>query len=42
MMGDMINMMGGMGFGMGLIGLLVILLLILGTAALIKYLFSGK
>jgi hypothetical protein len=36
----MINdgMMGGMGWGMGVIGLLVIGLLVLGIAALIKYL----
>jgi hypothetical protein len=33
------DMMGGMGWGMGLIGLLVIILLLLAIAALIKYLF---
>ena len=32
------DMMGGMGWGMGVIGLLVILVLVLGIAALIKYL----
>lgn len=36
------GMMDGMGWGMGLIGLLVILVLILAAAALIKYLFSGR
>ena len=34
------DMMGGMGWGMGLFGLLVLLLLVLGVAALVKYLFS--
>jgi hypothetical protein len=35
-------MMGsGMMWGMGLAGLVIILLLILGVAALVKYLFSG-
>ena len=33
---------GGMMWGMGLIGLLVIIVLLLGAAALIKYLFFGK
>jgi hypothetical protein len=33
------EMMGGVGWVMGLIGLLVALVLILGLAALIKYLF---
>jgi hypothetical protein len=33
------GIMGGMHWGMGLVGLLVILVLILGLAALIKYLF---
>lgn len=41
-MAHMMNMMDKMGWGMGLIGVLIILVLILGTAALIKYLFSGK
>jgi len=36
------NMMNGMGWGMGLVGLLIFVLLILGIAALIKYLFSGR
>lgn len=35
-------MMEGMGWGMGLVGLLALILLVLGIAALIKYLFSGK
>jgi hypothetical protein len=39
-MNDMMNMMGsGMAWGMGLIGVLVLLLLILAIAALTKYLF---
>jgi hypothetical protein len=38
-MNDMMNMMGGMHWGMGLIAVLVLLLLILGIAALAKYLF---
>ncbi len=42
MMNDMMGMMSGMSWGMGLLGLLVIVLLILGVAALVKYLFSGK
>jgi hypothetical protein len=36
------DLMGWMMGGMGLVGLLVILLLVLGTAALIKYLFFGR
>lgn len=40
MMDGMMNMMGGMGWGMGFIGLLVIVLLVLGIAALVKYLFK--
>ncbi len=40
MMHDATNMMGGMGWGMGLIGLLVLVLVILGIAALLKYLGS--
>ena len=39
MMQDMIGV-GGM-WGMGLIGLLLVLVLILAAAALIKYLFKG-
>ena len=35
------RMMSGMPWGMGLLGLLVIVLLILGVAALVKYLFRG-
>lgn len=31
-----------MGWGMGLIGLLVVILLVLGIAALVKYLFSSR
>jgi hypothetical protein len=38
----MMHDMGWMGGGMGLIGLLVIAVLILGIAALIKYLRSHK
>ncbi len=34
--------MEGMGWGMGLVSLLVLVLLVLGIAALIKYLFSGN
>jgi hypothetical protein len=33
---------GGMMFGMGLLGLLVIVVLILAAAALVKYLFFSK
>lgn len=36
----MLNGMEGMGWGMGLFGLLVAILLVLGVAALIKYLMS--
>ncbi len=32
---------GGMMWGMGLIGILVVALVILGVAALVKYLFCG-
>ena len=38
-MNDMMNSIGGMMWGMGLVWLLVILLLALGAAALVKYLF---
>jgi len=41
-MGTMMNGMGGMGWGMGLSGLLVLVLLSLGIAALVKYLISGR
>jgi hypothetical protein len=34
--------MGTLGFGHGWIGLLILVLLILGIAALIKYLFSNR
>lgn len=40
MMNDMMN--GGMMWGMGLIWLLVATLLVLGVAALVKYLFFAK
>ena len=41
MVQDMMNgmMSGGMMWGMGLFGLLILLLLVLGVGALIKYLF---
>jgi hypothetical protein len=39
MMSDMTNVMGGMGWGMTLVGVLVLVLVILGIAALAKYLF---
>lgn len=35
-------MMNGMGWGMGLVWVLVAILLVLGIAALIKYLSSGR
>ena len=35
-----VNMMEGMGWGMGLIAILIVLLLVLGIAALVKYLLS--
>lgn len=38
----MMTSMGGMGWGMGLIGLLAVVVLILGIAALVKYLMSGR
>jgi hypothetical protein len=38
MMHDMMDMMGGMGWAMGLIWLLAVLVLVLGVAALVKYL----
>ena len=38
MMQDMMNSMGGMMWGMGLVWLLVVVVLILGVAALAKYL----
>ena len=39
---QMMDGMMGMGWGMGLIGLLVLVLLILGIAALVKYVTSGR
>jgi hypothetical protein len=36
------QMGGGMMMGMGLIGLLVVIVLVLGAAALVKYLFFGE
>ena len=36
------NGMAGMGWALGLIGLLVLVLLVLGIAALIKYLMSAN
>ena len=38
----MMDHMGGMMWGMGLIGLLVIIVLALGAAALVKYLFFSN
>lgn len=38
----MMNGVEGMGWGMGLISLLVLGLLVLGIAALVKYLLSGR
>jgi len=39
MMHDMMNMMGGVGWAMGLAWLLLVLVLVLGVGALVKYLF---
>jgi hypothetical protein len=36
------NGMEGLGWGMGLTGLLVVILFLLGIAALVKYLMSGR
>lgn len=41
MMEGMMNASGGMMWGMGLLGLLVLVILLLAAAALIKYLFVG-
>jgi hypothetical protein len=41
-MRDMMDGTAGMMWGMGLIWLLVVLLLVLGVAALVKYLLGGK
>lgn len=38
----MMNGIEGMGWSMGLVGLLVLVLLVLGVAALLKYLMSGR
>ena len=38
-MHDMMSMMDGMGWAMGLIWLLVVLVLVLAVAALVKYVF---
>jgi hypothetical protein len=38
----MMNGIEGMGWGMGLLGLLALVLLVLGVAALVKYLASGR
>jgi hypothetical protein len=40
MMNGMMNMMEAMGWGMGLTAILIVFLLVLGIAALMKYLFS--
>jgi hypothetical protein len=40
MMDHMMDMMGEMMWGMGLVWLLLIILVVLGIAALVKYLFS--
>jgi len=42
MMHDMMEGMSGMMWGMGLVWLLVIITLLLGSAALIKYLLRGR
>ena len=42
-MGQMMNgMSGGAMWGMGLIGILILALLVLGVAALVKYLFFNS
>lgn len=41
-MDEMMNGMSAMMWGMGLFGVLVLAILVLGLAALIKYLFFGK
>lgn len=38
----MMEGMQGMGWGMGLISLLVLVLVVLGIAALVKYLMAGR
>lgn len=42
MMNGMEGMSVTMGWGMGFIGLMVLILLVLGIAALVKYLISGR
>ena len=42
MMSGSLQDMGGMMWGMGAVSLLIILLLVFGLAALIKYLFFGN
>ena len=39
MMDNMMHMMPGMGWGMGLVSLLIVALVILAIAALVKYVF---
>jgi hypothetical protein len=39
---DMMGMMGGMSWAMGLVSLLFVIFLALGIAALLKYLFLSK
>jgi hypothetical protein len=41
-MQNMMDMMHGMSWGMGVIGLLVLVVLVLGAAALVKYLFFSN
>jgi hypothetical protein len=41
-MQNMMDMMQGMGWGIGVIGLLVLVVLVLGAAALVKYLFFSS
>jgi hypothetical protein len=40
-MQDMMGMVGGMGLAMGAVWLLVVIVLLLGIAALAKYLFTS-
>ena len=42
MMNHMDDMSWGMGWGMGALWILVLILLVLGIAALVKYLFSSS
>ncbi len=42
MLHNMEGMGWGMGLGMGVVWLLVVILLVLGIAALVKYLFAGR